>query len=78
MIYIEQTIDEVSRETEVEITLSRADAVALFHAINRTLAVVDDEVPELPDHRDQAAYDAADAFVNQLQQKLNIEPDPAR
>lgn len=67
----------------VSIHMSRADAVALFHAINRTLAVLDDAranaddgLVEDMDPGDQAAYDMANEFIAQLQTALQIDPDP--
>lgn len=80
-MYVEQEIDEATREVEVVLTLSRADAVKLFHSINRTLAVLDDlraEAPRWmppPDEGDQAAYDGTNDFISQLQRELQIEPE---
>lgn len=59
----------------VHLHLTRADAVKLFHAVNRCLAVIDDQVPEFPDAGDQVSYDRANAFLAQLQRELQIEPE---
>ena len=68
---------------DVVIKLSRADAVALFHAINRTMACLDDAraneddgLVEDTDPADEAAYDMANEFISQLQAALQIDPDP--
>jgi hypothetical protein len=66
----------------VTMTMSRADAEILFHAINRTMALLDEYMEEAPrwkppiDAGDQKAYDQANDFLAQLQRDLNIEPKP--
>lgn len=70
-------------QEQVTIKMSRADAVALFHSINRTLAVLDDAraneddglVEDLQDEGDLAAYEMTQAFISQLEAELQIDPE---
>jgi hypothetical protein len=77
MIYIEQRIEDPSRETEVEVSMPRADAVRLFHDINRMLSLIDDEVCQgcQLDPSDQGAYDRVNELLERMQRELQIEPD---
>jgi hypothetical protein len=65
---------------QVSIKMSRADAVALFHSVNRVLSLLDMFVPDLGTRcweeapADQAAYDMANEFIAQLQRELQIDP----
>lgn len=70
-------------QDRVKLDMARADAVALFHAINRTMAILDDLRANADDGlvgdmdpADEAAYDMANAFIAQLQAGLQIDPDP--
>ncbi len=67
----------------VVFTMSRADAERLFHAVNRTMACLDDAQAQLSDGDliedgdpgDTAAYDTANEFLALMLQQLHIDPD---
>jgi hypothetical protein len=75
-------VDEAGPQHRVKLDMARAEAVALFHALARTLEMFDGYQAEAPrwlpsmDDADQASYDATASFVNQLQRDLQIELDP--
>lgn len=60
---------------EVQLLMSRADAVGLFHDINRILTMIDDNVGLVGDGGllDQDTYDRTNAFLAQLQRDLGID-----
>ncbi len=64
----------------VQLQMRRDEAQQLFHAINRTLSLLDNVRPDLiigkdPDTGDQAAYDRVNEFLAQMQRELGIDPE---
>jgi len=85
MISIVQVQAATPPYEEVHVRMSRAEAVALFHDLNRVMAILDDAraneddgmVGDM-DGADQAAYDHANDFLALIQRELQIDPEDPR